>query len=84
MLVSGGGWGVGDVIGAIAEALQVDGVTQVVCLCGYNESLQERVVRTFGSDARVRVEGFTDRMPDWMAASDVLVHSTCGLTVLER
>ena len=22
-------------------------------------------------------------MPDWMAASDVLVHSTCGLTVLE-
>ena len=83
VLISGGGWGVGDVIGAIAEALQVDRVTQVVCLCGYNESLQERVVRTFGSDARVRVEGFTDRMPDWMAASDVLVHSTCGLTVLE-
>ena len=32
----------------------------------------------------MRVEGFTDRMPDWMAASDVLVHSTCGLTVLKR
>ena len=31
----------------------------------------------------MRGEGFTDHMPDWMAASDVLVHSTCGLTVLE-
>jgi UDP-N-acetylglucosamine:LPS N-acetylglucosamine transferase len=31
----------------------------------------------------VRVEGFTDRMGDWLAAADVLVHSTAGLTVLE-
>ena len=31
----------------------------------------------------MRVEGFTDAMPDWMAAGDVLVHSTGGLTVLE-
>ncbi len=34
-------------------------------------------------DARVRVEGFTDQMPDWLAAADALVHSTGGLTVLE-
>ena len=27
--------------------------------------------------------GFTDRMSDYLAASDVLVHSTAGLTVLE-
>jgi UDP-N-acetylglucosamine:LPS N-acetylglucosamine transferase len=83
VLVSGGGWGVGDVVGAIEEALQLKGVTQVVCLCGYNESLLRRVVATFGSDRRVRAEGFTDRMPEWMAAGDVLVHSTCGRTVLE-
>ncbi len=37
----------------------------------------------YAGEPRVRVEGFTDRMPEWMAASDVLVHSTCGLTVLE-
>ena len=29
------------------------------------------------------VEGFTERMPDWFAAADLLVHSTAGLTVLE-
>src|SRR5262249_8038147 len=29
------------------------------------------------------VKGFTDRMPDWFAAADLLVHSSAGLTVLE-
>jgi UDP-N-acetylglucosamine:LPS N-acetylglucosamine transferase len=29
------------------------------------------------------VEGFTEEMPEWLAAADVLVHSTGGLTVLE-
>ena len=28
-------------------------------------------------------EGFTDKMSEWMAAADALVHSTGGLTVLE-
>jgi UDP-N-acetylglucosamine:LPS N-acetylglucosamine transferase len=83
VLVSGGGWGVGDVVGAIDEALQLEGVTQVVCLCGHNEALLGRIRADFAAEPRVRAEGFTDHMSDWMAASDVLVHSTCGLTVLE-
>jgi UDP-N-acetylglucosamine:LPS N-acetylglucosamine transferase len=83
VLVSGGGWGVGDVQGAIEDALAVDEVVQVVCLCGRNEELRDRLHTRFANDARVRVEGFTDRMADWMAAADVLVHSTGGLTVLE-
>jgi processive 1,2-diacylglycerol beta-glucosyltransferase len=83
VLVSGGGWGVGDVDGAVEEALGLDEVTQVVCLCGRNELLRERLQEQFADSVRVRVEGFTDRMADWMAAADVLVHSTGGLTVLE-
>lgn len=83
VLVSGGGWGVGDVDGAVDEALRLDDVSHVVCLCGRNEPLRERLVALFGTTERVRVEGFTDRMPEWMAAADVLVHSTGGLTVLE-
>jgi UDP-N-acetylglucosamine:LPS N-acetylglucosamine transferase len=83
VLVSGGGWGVGDVIGAVAVARSCPGVTQVVCLCGRNESLRRRLTAGFGEDPRVRVEGFTDQMASWMAAADVLVHSTGGLTVLE-
>lgn len=83
VLVSGGGWGVGDLTGAAEEALRAPEVSQVVCLCGRNEQLRDRLVARFGPTPRVRVEGFTDRMAEWMAAADVLVHSTGGLTVLE-
>ncbi len=82
VLVSGGGWGVGDVGGAVDEALRLEDVSQVVCLCGRNELLRTSLEARFMT-GRVRVEGFTDRMPEWMAAADVLVHSTGGLTVLE-
>jgi UDP-N-acetylglucosamine:LPS N-acetylglucosamine transferase len=82
VIVSGGGWAVGDLEGAAEEALGIPGAT-VVCLCGRNEKLQGELTRFFARDPRVRVEGFTDRMPDWFAAADVLVHSTAGLTVLE-
>ena len=83
VVVSGGGWGVGDIAGAIEEALLHDEVAQVVCLCGRNEELRLRLLEIHRADPRVRVEGFTEQMPDWLAAGDVLVHSTGGLTVLE-
>lgn len=83
VLVSGGGWGVGDVSGAVEEALALGRVSQVVCLCGHSESLYRRISADFAHEPRVRVEGFTDQMPEWMAAADALIHSTCGLTVLE-
>jgi UDP-N-acetylglucosamine:LPS N-acetylglucosamine transferase len=83
VLVSGGGWGVGDVEGAVDEVLEVEGVDTVVCLCGHNEDLRAELERDFAGDRRVRVEPFTDEMPDWLAAADALVHSTGGLTVLE-
>jgi UDP-N-acetylglucosamine:LPS N-acetylglucosamine transferase len=82
IIVSGGGWAVGDLEGAAEEALRVAGAT-VVCLCGRNEQLREELALHFANDPRVRVEGFTEQMPDWFAAADVLVHSTAGLTVLE-
>jgi processive 1,2-diacylglycerol beta-glucosyltransferase len=83
VLVSGGGWGVGDVEGGVEEALRIDEVSQVVCLTGRNDGLRRRLARRFDPDPRVRLEPFTEQMPDWLAAADVLVHSTGGLTVLE-
>jgi UDP-glucose 4-epimerase len=80
--VSGGGWGVGDLIGAAEAALEVDGAI-VLCLCGRNERARAGVQARLGSEARLRVMGFTDRMSDVLAASDALIHSTAGLTVLE-
>lgn len=82
VVVSGGGWAVGDLQGAADEAHAVPGAT-VVCLCGRNAELQSRLRARFAGEPRVRVEGFSQRMPDWFAAADLLVHSTAGLTVLE-
>jgi UDP-glucose 4-epimerase len=82
ILVSGGGWGVGDLERAIELALD-DGETEVVCIAGRNELAQKRLETRFADKPRVRVLGFTDQMSDWMAASDAMIHATAGLTVLE-
>ena len=82
ILISGGGWAIGDLEGATREALKVEGAT-VVCLCGRSERVRRRLARRLGAERRVRVLGFTDRMSDLLAAADVLIHSTAGQTVLE-
>ncbi len=82
VLVSGGGWGIGDLEGAIGAAL-ADGDTHVVCIAGRNESAREKLEQRFFEHPQVRIIGFTDQMSDWMAAADAMVHSTAGLTVLE-
>jgi UDP-N-acetylglucosamine:LPS N-acetylglucosamine transferase len=83
VLVSGGGWGVGRLETAVEVALGLPQVGLAVCLCGRNEQLRSTLERRFRGQARVRVEGFTESMPDWLAAADALVHSTAGLTMLE-
>jgi UDP-N-acetylglucosamine:LPS N-acetylglucosamine transferase len=76
VLISGGGWGVGDLQRAARAALAA-GATPV-CLSGTNTALRARLDRE-----GIRTEGFTPRICEWLAAADVLVHSTAGLTVLE-
>lgn len=82
VVVSGGGWGVGDVLGAVEVALGIEGV-DVVVLCGRNEALRATVGERFGASPRVRILGFTDEMATVLANGDCLVHSSAGLTVLE-
>jgi processive 1,2-diacylglycerol beta-glucosyltransferase len=83
VVVSGGGWGVGDVEGAVRELCRVPEISSIVCLAGYNEQLHQRLSGAFATEPRVHVYGFTDRMPELLAAADALVHSTGGVTCLE-
>lgn len=83
VLVSGGGWGVGDLDGAIDTALFQSEVDVVACLCGRNEELRAKLAERYDDDPRVRIVGFTDQMSEWLGAADALIHSTGGLTVLE-
>jgi UDP-N-acetylglucosamine:LPS N-acetylglucosamine transferase len=82
VVVSGGGWAVGDLGGAAEEALAVPGAV-VLLLCGSRDDVRATLEARFAASERVRVLGFTDRMPDVLAAADVLIHSTAGLTVME-
>jgi UDP-N-acetylglucosamine:LPS N-acetylglucosamine transferase len=77
VVVSGGGWAVGDLAGAARAAVEAGAHT--VVLCGRDAQLRARLGALDGVDAW----GFIDRMGDLLAAADVLVHSTAGLTVLE-
>jgi UDP-N-acetylglucosamine:LPS N-acetylglucosamine transferase len=81
--VSGGGWGVGDLAGATRAALDGFPDATVLCLCGRNDRLRAQVAQRFAGEPRLKIMGFTDRMGDVLAAANVLVHSSAGLTVLE-
>lgn len=83
VIVSGGGWAVGDLEGAVRVALECSPDATVVCLCGRNEEVRARLESAFAAEARVVVFGFTDRISELFAAADVVIHSTAGLTVLE-
>ncbi len=82
VVVSGGGWGVGDLAGAIETALHYTADT-IVVLTGNNAKARERLTAQFAAEERVQIWGFTDKMVLLLAAADVLIHSTAGLTVLE-
>jgi processive 1,2-diacylglycerol beta-glucosyltransferase len=83
VVVSGGGWGVGDIEGAVRELSGLSEVSSIVCLSGRDEDLKDKLTSAFAQDPRIRVYGFTDKMPQLLAAADVLVHSTGGVTCLE-
>jgi hypothetical protein len=58
-------------------------ISCVVCLAGRNEQLATKLRKSFSDQPKVHVYEFTERMPEILAAADVLVHSTGGVTHLE-
>src|SRR5271167_3502071 len=62
VVVSGGGWGVGDIAGAVREFIRVPEVTTIACLAGHNEQLAAKLRLAFVDEPRVRIYGFTDKM----------------------
>ncbi|HZQ76920.1 MAG TPA: glycosyltransferase [Acidimicrobiia bacterium] len=78
VLIVAGSWGIGDIPATVAP-LVADGRFAVVTVCGQDEGLRRRLE----SEGLGRVLGWTDRMPEIMAATDVLVENAGGLTSLE-
>ncbi len=82
IVVSGGGWGVG-ALGDGVDAVLRAGVDTVVVLAGRNDRVRGELEARYRDEARVRVLGFTERMPDLLRGATALVHGTGGVTSLE-
>jgi processive 1,2-diacylglycerol beta-glucosyltransferase len=82
VLISGGGWGAGDLAGAVRAALALPDARMLV-VAGRSQRVRHRLEQTFAAEERVSVLGFTDRMRELLAAADCLVHATGGVTCLE-
>ncbi len=78
VLVVAGSWGVGSLEQTVDELAEIDGVHPVV-VCGRNIELANRLREL----AKSTVFGWTDKMPELMAASDVVIQNAGGLSAME-
>jgi UDP-N-acetylglucosamine:LPS N-acetylglucosamine transferase len=67
----------------IADALAGAGLV-VLAVAGYNPRLERRLREVAARRRRVQVFGFTDRMPELMAASDLVITSPGGTCMEAR
>ena len=77
VLVMGGGWGLGP-LASVSEALAQEGV-HVLAVAGRNNRLETLLTRMARTNPLIHPFGFTDLVPELMAAADVVV-STPGAT----
>ena len=78
-LIVGGAWGVGDIEGTTAAA--VDAGVYPVVVTGQNQELRAQLEGRFSAQARIL--GWTDKMPLLMRAADCLIQNAGGVTCLE-
>lgn len=82
VLVSGGGWGAGDLAGAIDVCLRLPDA-HVIAVTGRNEASRGALAERYSGDRRVTVLGFTTRMRDLLCAADAFVTATAGISCAE-
>ena len=88
ILVSAGGFGVGPVENLITALLDLQHEAQIVAVCGKSEELKQKLEQIAGripagSRVTVQVTGYTTAMDEYMAAADIMVGKTGGLTTSE-
>lgn len=82
ILIMGGSMGYGNMMQAVTDIDNMDMDLQIVCICGNNEKLRQRLhyVRT---KARLTILGFIDNVDIYMDAADCIITKPGGLTVTE-
>jgi processive 1,2-diacylglycerol beta-glucosyltransferase len=87
ILLSAGGFGVGSVEPLIASLKTIEYPIQVIAICGRNEELRKRLLRStkLAADGNVLIHpvGYTQEMDEYMSASDIVLGKPGGLTTSE-
>lgn len=84
VLVMSGGFGWGPVEQVLEVVLSLPNRVQAAVICGRNEGLRRKLAaRVRGLEDRIKISGFTDRVDLYMAAADVMVGKSGGLTMSE-
>jgi processive 1,2-diacylglycerol beta-glucosyltransferase len=88
ILLSAGGFGVGSVEPLIASLKAIEHKVQVVAICGRNEELRKRLLKSSSNLAAVgnlliHPVGYTQEMDEYMSASDIVLGKPGGLTTSE-
>lgn len=82
-VLSCGSLAFGSVEDAVRTLLRADPLIYVVAVCGRNDQLRGRLAAGDEQQRRLRVLGWTDEMPTYMTASDVVVTNAGGMTAME-
>jgi len=82
-LIVGGGFGVGPFEKLTDMLTGISGDLQVLVVCGKNKDLFNDLQQKFASLKNVKIFGFVDNMHELMAASDILISKSGGLTTSE-
>ena len=88
ILLSAGGFGVGSVEPLIASLKAIEHRVQVVAICGRNEELRKRLLKSSSNLAAagnlmIHPVGYTQEMDEYMSASDIVLGKPGGLTTSE-
>ena len=84
VLAMSGGFGWGPMEQVLEVLLSLPERVQAMVICGRNEGLREKLARRVrGLGDRIQIHGFIERVDLFMAAADVMVGKSGGLTTSE-
>lgn len=85
LILSLGGFGVGDVETILGPLRKIDSNIQILAMCGRNDELKAKLdaSRKKTDKAQVIAVGYTQAMDEYMSASDLIIGKPGGLTTCE-
>ncbi len=86
ILLSGGSMGAGHLVKAAAvlkKYLELNKEYQLTIICGSNQKLYQQLMEEYDGKERIRILGFTDKMPVYMKAADFFITKPGGLSSTE-